>query len=159
VSSDDRLRRLRELLAQIEKLPVTAESERMLREIRARVVDVDTGMATRAMMPVDPVLPLATDAAYAPKAVARMRADLERGRPAASPPVRRKPVEAARREAAPPSRARSTGIGLSAAQDREWLALVATNEVLSLDDSASLPAAGEPRGGQDSRPWTRGLRG
>jgi hypothetical protein len=163
VSSDHRVRRLRELLAQIEKLPVTSERERMLREIRARVVDVDTGMATSAMLPVDPVPALAmatgSSTAHAPKPVARSRADHDRGRPAGSPPERRRSVEAARPEAGSRSGARGTGVGLSAAQDREWLALVATNEVLSLDDSASLPSAGQPRSGHDSRPWTRGLRG
>jgi hypothetical protein len=142
------------LLAQIEKLPVTAERERMLREIRARVVDVDTGMATSAMLPVDAAPTLAADTANAPKAVARSRADHDRGRPAASPPVPRRPVDAPRPEAAPRS-----GAGLSAAQDREWLALVAKNEVLSLDASASLPLAGDARSGHDSRPWRRGLRG
>jgi len=48
---------------------------------------------------------------------------------------------------------------LSVAEDREWLSPVATNEVLSLDDSAQLSPAGEARVGHDRRPWTRGLRG
>ena len=158
MGNDHRLERLRELLARIEQLPVTAESERMLREVRARVVDVDTGMAPSAMLPVDPAPPLASDprsqAVYAPKAVARLRAEHDVVRPAAPAPERRRSVEAAR-----PDAGSRSGAGLSAAQDREWLALVAKNEVLSLDGSAPLPSAGDARSGHDSRPWTRGLRG
>jgi hypothetical protein len=146
MSSEDRLRRLRELIARIEQLPPSAETERMLREVRARVVDVDTGATPRAMLPVDPVPPPATDAGrpmpQAPQTVAGTRAD-----PA---PARRKPVPAA-----PPTKA----AGLSAAEDREWLALMATNEVLSLDDSGQLPSSDKPRDARDRRPWRRGLRG
>jgi hypothetical protein len=127
---------LRELAAQIEQLPASPESEWMLREVRARLVDVDTGVTPRAMRPADPA-----PTVPAPKAVASTRAD----RPA---PAGRKSVHAA-----PPA------VGLSAAEDREWLLLVATNEVLSLDDSAQISPSGEPRAAQDRRPWTRGLRG
>lgn len=128
MSSEHRLRRLKELLARIEQLPASSERERMLAEVRARVVDVDTGVTPRAMLPVDtvPTLP-ATD------------------------------VE--RRPQASPSAARRTTADLSAAEDREWLSLVATNEILSLDNSAPLSSAGEAPVGHDRRPWTRGLRG
>jgi hypothetical protein len=145
VSSDHRLRRLRELLARIEQLPVSPESERMLREVRARVVDVDTGVTPSAMLPVDPVPTLATDP--------------DRGRPDGPPPERTRSVGEAPSEAGSRSGARNPAVGLSAAEDREWLSLVATNEILSLDHSASLPLAGEARVGNDRRPWTRGLRG
>ena len=134
MSSDDRLQRLRELLARIEQLPVTAESERMLREVRARVVDVDTGMAPRALLPVDPVPMPAAE----PK-------------PPAAPPARA-PKRVA---AAPPAPA----VRLSVADDREWLSLVAKNEILNLDDAAQIAPPGEGRTGNDRRPWTRGLRG
>ena len=159
VSSEHRLRRLRELLARIEQLPASSETERMLREIRARVVDVDTGETPRAMLPVDPVPLLATDpepsAASVPNTVRSTRADHDRGRADGPPPQRTKPVRAAGSR----SVGRATAAGLTAAQDREWLSLVATNEVLSLDDAAQLQPPGEPRAGQDRRPWTRGLRG
>ena len=134
MGSDDRLQRLRELLARIEQLPVTAESERMLREVRARVVDVDTGMEPRALRPVEP-LPVPATEPKPPTA-----------RPAPAP----KPVPAAL--PTPP-------VALTVADDREWLSLVAKNEILNLDDSAQLSPPGQGRTGNDRRPWTRGLRG
>ena len=139
MSSDDRLQRLRELLARIEQLPVTAESERMLREVRARVVDVDTGMAPRALLPVDPVPPA----------------------PEPRQPTARAPKSAYVAPRAPATRAtaRPPAPALSVADDREWLSLVAKNEILNLDDSAQLLPPGEGRTGNDRRPWTRGLRG
>ena len=132
---------MRELIAKIEQLPASAESERMLREVRARLVDVDTGVTPREMLPADPILASATEpgppAARAPKAVASKPAGHERG-----------PSDAARAAAS-----------LTAAEDREWLSLVATNKVLSLDDSEQISPPGEPRAEKDRRPWTRGLRG
>ena len=71
VSSEPRVKRLRELLQQIERLPPSAERERMLREVRGRLVDVDTGVTTRGMMPVDaesrPVVGPSPAAARRPK--------------------------------------------------------------------------------------------
>jgi hypothetical protein len=145
---------LRELLARIEQLPASSERERMLGEVRARVVDVDTGVTPRAMLPVDP----GPRTAPAPKAVASTRADRDRGCPDGPPPQRSKAVPGAPPEAVSASGAGAAAVGLSAAEDREWLSLVATNEVLSLDDSAQLSPAGEARVARD-RPWTRGLRG
>ena len=138
--SEHRLRRLRELIAKIEQLPASAESERMLREVRARLVDVDTGVTPREMLPADPSVAASEPgppAARPPKAVASKPAGQERG-----------PSDAARAAAR-----------LTAAEDREWLSLVATNKVLSLDDSEQISPPGEPRAGNDRRPWTRGLRG
>jgi hypothetical protein len=163
VSSEHRLRRLRELLARIEQLPASSERERMLGEVRARVVDVDTGVTPRAMLPVDLVSTLATDpgppSGPAPKAVASTRADHDRGCRDRPPPQRSKAVAAAPPDAVSASGPRTTAVGFSAAEDRKWLALIATNEVLSLDDAAQLSSAGEARVGHDRRPWTPGLRG
>jgi hypothetical protein len=163
VSSEHRLRRLRELLARIEQLPASSERERMLGEVRARVVDVDTGFTPRAMLPVDLVPTLATDpgppTAHAPKALARTRADHDRRCRDGQPPQRSKTVAAAPPYAVSAACPRITAVGVSAAEDRKWLALVAANEVLSLDDAAQLSSAGEARAEHDRRPWTRGLRG
>jgi hypothetical protein len=163
VSSEHRLQRLRELLARIEQLPASSESERMLREVRARVVDVDTGVTPRAMLPVDPVPTVATDpappTAHASTAVARTHADHDRGRPGGRPSEPAKSVYAAPREAVSRSGACITTVGLACADDGDWLSLIGADEVLSLDDSASLAPAGEARAGHDRRPWTRGLRG
>src|SRR6185437_9270954 len=72
VSSEHRLQRLRELLARLEQLPASPETERMLAEVRSRLVDVDTGVTPRAMLPVDRV------PAPAAKAVAPTRAEHDR---------------------------------------------------------------------------------
>ena len=57
-SGGNRLQRLKQLLARIEQLPPSEERDRILSEVRARAVDVDTGETPRAMLPVDPaVLP------------------------------------------------------------------------------------------------------
>src|SRR5687768_7234560 len=47
-----RVKRLRDLVAQIELLPVSPDRERLLSEFRSRVVDVDTGVTPRAMLPL-----------------------------------------------------------------------------------------------------------
>jgi hypothetical protein len=47
MSSADRLRQLRELVGRLELLPVTEERDSVLRKVRARAVDVDTGVTTR----------------------------------------------------------------------------------------------------------------
>ena len=121
----------------------------MLREIRARIVDVDTGVKPRAMLPVDPDPRLAVEPAPAPPA------DVDRGRPDRPPPARRKPVPEAPAEVASPAEA----VGSTFGDDGDWLSRAAKDEVLSLADSAPHLPAGEPRAELDRRPWTRGLRG
>jgi hypothetical protein len=69
------VKRLRELLEQIERLPPSAERERMLREVRGRLVDVDTGVSPRGMLPVDaesrPAVPPPAQPARRPKPAPR----------------------------------------------------------------------------------------
>src|SRR3954468_7803284 len=45
----DRLEQLRELLVRLERMPVSAERDWMLGEVRARAVDVETGVKPAAM--------------------------------------------------------------------------------------------------------------
>ena len=57
-----RVKRLREMVHQIERLPESPDRERLLSEVRSRAVDVDTGVTPRAMFPLRepepaPVLP------------------------------------------------------------------------------------------------------
>lgn len=52
-----RVERLRDLMEVIESLPVSAERDRLLSEVRARVVDVDTGVTPRAMLPLSESAP------------------------------------------------------------------------------------------------------
>jgi hypothetical protein len=47
-----RVERLRDLVQVIERLPVSPERDRLLSEVRARAVDVDTGVRPRAMLPL-----------------------------------------------------------------------------------------------------------
>ncbi len=45
------------MVDQIERLPVSPDRDRMLSEVRSRMVDLDTGVTPRAMLPVrEPVL-------------------------------------------------------------------------------------------------------
>ena len=101
----------------------------MLREVRERVVDVDTGETPRAMLPVDSDPMLA--AAPAPPAIrARKTVPAESTRRADPGPI---PV-----------------IG------DDGLPRLGSGARLSLDDVTPLPRA---HAADIDRPWTRGLRG
>ena len=49
---DQRVARLRDLVTRLEQLPASEERDRILREVRSRTVDVDTGAKPQAMRPV-----------------------------------------------------------------------------------------------------------
>jgi hypothetical protein len=71
-----RVKRLRDLVAQIELLPVSPDRDRLLSEFRSRAVDVETGVTPRAMLPLRepllaPVPPTPTQRRKAPS-TARM---------------------------------------------------------------------------------------
>jgi hypothetical protein len=139
-SSEQRLKRLRDLLAQLERLPPSAERERMLREVRARVVDVDTGESPRAMLPVDIDSMLESGggapATRAPKRVPTQPAGERRPPATVMVPKAPPPVSAAAPEA-------GSWADAEIARERPPLA-----DVLSLDDAPTTTG-----------PWTRGLRG
>jgi hypothetical protein len=142
-SSEHRLKRLRELIAQLERLPASAERDRMLREVRARVVDVDTGFAPRAFLPsdVDSILASGPGSSIPRKVDAPKPAeDRPRPRPIALPQSS-KPVHV------PPN-----------APVRRADAEVAADVLLCLDDSTSF-WPGEAEAEAAPAPWTRGLRG
>jgi hypothetical protein len=137
-----RLKRLREMVDHIERLPESPERDRLLNEVRSRAVDVDTGDTPRAMLSMrEPVEP------WAPKPVRARppKRDVVRGMmwPAASPPT------------SPAPRAPAAGPAENA--DVSFC----IDERLSLDDSPqrlSLPYL-RGRGGQAIAPWRLGLRG
>jgi hypothetical protein len=57
-----RIKRLKDLVDQLEQLPASPDRDRVLSEVRSRAVDLDTGVMPRAMLPVrepspPPVLP------------------------------------------------------------------------------------------------------
>jgi hypothetical protein len=129
-----RLKRLRVMVDQIERLPVSPERDRLLNEVRSRAVDVDTGETPRAILAMrEPVAPWAPKPVRARPAKRDVAADIMRL--ATSPPTspaRRAPVE---------------NIEASFCMD----------ERLSLGDSPLPYLPG--RGGRAIAPWTLGLRG
>ena len=134
-----RVKRLRDLVAEIELLPVSPDRERLLSEFRSRVVDVDTGVTPRAMLPLResaPVLRRPPQRDRAPS-ITRM-----------APPPPAPAVELAR----PASAAdRSKNV-----EEPFWV-----DERLSLEDSLRLSPL--PKFGRGAKravpPWTLGLRG
>src|SRR5215218_10103554 len=82
-SREHRLKRLRELRDRLERMPASAERDRMLQEVRARVVDVDTGVTPRPMLPADPP-PVLDQQPVAP--VIRAPKEIVRTRPAKGAP-------------------------------------------------------------------------
>jgi hypothetical protein len=62
----ERVKRLKDLVDRLERLPPSPDRDRMLSEVRSRAVDLDTGVTPRAMLPLrEPTPP--------PPAVARPR--------------------------------------------------------------------------------------
>jgi hypothetical protein len=143
---DRRLARLRELVDRLERLPESAHRDWMLDEVRARMVDVDTGVQPEPLRPRHDI------------EAEREAARTPRGRPRLARDAR---VEA--REAAPPQQASDlAGVpGEDGAADRRDEGesgpdTIGNGDVLSLEDSPddpdTPPASGLPG-------WRRGLRG
>jgi hypothetical protein len=135
--ADDRLTRLRALIDRLERLPASPESEWMLREARARMVDVETGERPREMRPlaVDP-----------PDEAPRRHRDAAVKRPTKP----RSSVSARGDEHA----------GRPQSSETETLPF-GTNGLLWLEDSPSEGDTSPDSDGGDlnSQPWRRGLRG
>ena len=132
-----RVKRLKDLIDLLERLPASPDRDRVLSEVRSRAVDVDTGVTPRAMLPV---------------------------REPAPPPVLPRPPKRDRASnitrTAPPSPAPAIELARSPlpadrAKDLEQ-SLWVTNERLSLEDSP-LPHV-RSQGDRAARPWTLGLR-
>ena len=133
-----RVRRLRDLIARIEGLPVSPDRDRLLSEFRSRAVDVDTGVTPRAILPMrEPGSVAALD--DRPPSRDRSRNVARSTPPAAAPAV--EPAQPA------PAAARPEHV-----DEPYW-----GDERLSLEDS--LPAEARGAGGQAVPPWTLGLRG
>jgi hypothetical protein len=129
-----RLARLRGLVVRLERLPESAQREWMLGEVRARMVDIDTGFPAQPLRrprESEPA-PATTRAAKRPAA--------KRSKPALD--ARVEPLEAPRHEA--PPAARETPVPID------------PDHVLWLDDSTD--ASGTPAASDLPR-WRRGLRG
>jgi hypothetical protein len=133
--ADRRLERLREVAERLEQMPPSPERDRVLAEVRGRVVDLDTGFTPQPMRPVEP------DPAESPDPP---------DRPA--PPARvtpRKPERTAPRDAVPPEPRQPP-------PDADDDPLAAAADLLSLDD-ASPPA--DPDDPDAGGAWRKGLRG
>lgn len=150
------------MVQQLERLPASAERDRMLNEVRARVVDVDTGETPRAILPVDSESMLTADsvipAIRARKAVEHRPADEAHRRPRlVARPERATP-------AAPPRREVVSGAGGEPGANGSGFGPVEAlplgpGELLSLADLEGFSA--HPDGEPDHRPqpWRLGLRG
>ena len=83
-----RIKRLKDLIDQLEQLPPSADRERVLAEVRSRAVDLDTGFAPRAMLPLREPLPPVPSPPRRPTAPAAGPPPPRPSAPAAPPPVR-----------------------------------------------------------------------
>jgi hypothetical protein len=154
MNDHDRLEQLRALLVRLERSPVSAERDWMLGEVRARAVDVESGVkpaGMRALPGAEPPIPAA------PKA---SRSEAPKTPPPPRPrrrPVSRRP---AARDAWGVSRARpevpaawSSPIAEGRRPAHESVVdLLEQGGVLSLDDQPAVA-------GGATRPWSAGLRG
>ena len=52
MATEPRIQRLRDMVAQLERLPASPDRDRLLSEVRSRAVDVDTGVTPRSMLPM-----------------------------------------------------------------------------------------------------------
>jgi hypothetical protein len=128
----DRVKRLKDLIDVVMKLPESPDRDRLLSEVRSRAVDLDTGVTPRAMLPVrepDPV-------PVAPRLP--QRRDVKPLAPPRAP------------SPAPAPAFRSTA-------ELDWDKVLSEAALLSLDDAPDCwPARQDDR---TARPWTAGLRG
>ena len=135
--TEQRVRRLKEMVDQLQRLPVSPERDRLLNEIRSRAVDVDTGVTPRAILPLrEPVAP------WAPA-------------PVRARPPKRDVVTSIMRSASPPPTSPVTPARSASAARPE--ASFCMDERLSLGDSPLPYVRG--RDGRAIAPWTLGLRG
>ena len=125
----ERLKRLRDSIAEIELLPASPERDRLLSEFRSRAVDIDTGVAPRGMLPMAEPAPVADRAPRRPRQT----------------PLPPEPAVELPSPEAQPGRAEQR-------DDPFWVA-----EWLSLEEAQSPPR--RTRDGRTVPPWTFGLRG
>ncbi len=133
-----RVKRLKDMMDRIERLPPSEARDRLLSEVRSRAVDVDTGVTPRAMLPLhEPAPPPILR--RPPRRNRTMNISLEAPQPsnAAVEPARRSPAA---------GRAKDP-------QRSIWL-----EDRLSLEDTMQL-AHIPVRGNRTVPPWTFGLRG
>ena len=142
MATEQRVRRLKEMVARIERLPASADRDRLLSEVRSRAVDVDTHVTPRTMLPL-------RESQLIPEA-----AGLTNRQPAASG-IRRAPLPPAPKAELTAPAAAASRFPAVREEPSPW-----ASERLSLEDPlqlAPLPHV-SGRGGRAVPPWTRGLR-
>jgi len=173
-STDLRLKKLRELLAKLERLPESPERERMIREVRTRVVDIDTGEESRSPLtlgqsgrgaPAEEREPGVDDAAARAEGPdARLSADAEAeadatrsdGGPEASARPGAEPEPGAAQPAPESGAADAAAFGDADAVGQLSLGADDVLWLYELDDD---PPENPPEAGPSVPPWARGLRG
>ncbi len=133
----ERVKRLKDLTDVLERLPQSPDRDRLLGEVRSRAVDLDTGVAPRAMLPMQ-------EPAHAPVAPMSSPRRLSRVSHAAKP-QRARALEPA---LVPPAVTPSTD-----GEQVFWAA-----ERLSLEESPESHHA-PAQNGRAVPSWTLGLRG
>ncbi len=128
----NRVKRLKDLIDVVMQQPESPDRDRLLTELRSRVVDLDTGVTPRAMLPLREPAPVAV----APRLPQRR---------AVKPPAPRRDHAPAPAPPAPRSMA-----------DLDWDKVLSETALLSLDDAPDCWPAQDDR---SARPWTAGLRG
>jgi hypothetical protein len=141
MASELRVKRLKDMVDRIERLPASEARDRLLSEVRSRAVDVDTGVTPRAMLPLrEPAQP-----PLLRRPQKRTKTTIIR-QVASQPPT--PAVEPARRSA-------------TAKRGSEPQQSVRLDDRLSLEDTlqrAQVPFV-RVRGNRTVPPWTFGLRG
>ena len=131
----NRVKRLKDLIDLLERLPASPDRDRVLSEVRSRAVDLDTGVMPRAMLAVrEPPPPIPPKPSQRDRASSITRT--------AAPP------------AAPAVEIAHSPSAVGPSQDPEQT--VCLDERLSLEDSP-LPHV-RAQGDRGVRPWTLGLR-
>jgi hypothetical protein len=132
-----RVKRLKDLVDRLERLPASPDRDRVLSEVRSRAVDLDTGVTPRAMLPVQ-------EPASPPVVLPRPpKRDMARSITRTAPPPPAPAVEVAR-----------SAFATASSEDLEQS--LCLDERLSLEDS-SLPHV-RAQGDRAVPPWTLGLR-
>jgi hypothetical protein len=132
-----RVKRLKDLVDMLERLPASPDRDRVLSEVRSRAVDVDTGVTPRAMLTV-------REPAWSPVPP--------------TPPKRDRASSITR--TAPPPPAPAVELAHSAfatASSKDLEPPLEMDERLSLEDDAPLPHV-RAQGDRAVPPWTLGLR-
>jgi hypothetical protein len=131
----ERVKRLKDLVDLLERLPSSPDRDRVLSEVRSRAVDLDTGVTPRAMLPVREPTP--------PPVLPRL-------------PKRDRASSITRTVLPPPPVVKPAGTRFASAASADLEQAVCLDERLSLEDSP-LPNA-RARDARAVRPWTLGLR-